>query len=259
MTIACSTSASASSRRPPPSARAIAEEMPPPIAPADSICIIMKPGNTSAMPASASSPETRDPPGLDQPGRRLRQHDDDVRPGQPQQRPRRSALRAAAGCADRADGFRHRARRRANNGRHRLIQRHAILRRDRTGSYAYMRLYKCAYTPLSRPRTDLFSRCRDDREARPSFQDCNCLAIRQAARHVSPFLRPAVCAGRDARHAIRDPQPARPRRADDDQRAGGRLGHGPHDAGPQHPAVAARRADRGGRLPGRPPAPRIAP
>ncbi len=34
----------------------MAEEMPPPIAPPDSICIIMKPGNTSAMPASASVP-----------------------------------------------------------------------------------------------------------------------------------------------------------------------------------------------------------
>src|SRR3984957_2011440 len=30
--------------------------MPPPIAPADSICIIMKPGNTTAMPVSASVP-----------------------------------------------------------------------------------------------------------------------------------------------------------------------------------------------------------
>ena len=30
--------------------------MPPPIAPAESICIIMKPGKTSAMPASASVP-----------------------------------------------------------------------------------------------------------------------------------------------------------------------------------------------------------
>ncbi len=34
----------------------MADEMPPPTAPADSICIIMKPGNTSAMPASASVP-----------------------------------------------------------------------------------------------------------------------------------------------------------------------------------------------------------
>jgi hypothetical protein len=41
---------------PPPSARAMAEEMPPPIAPADSICIIMKPGNTNAMPVNASRP-----------------------------------------------------------------------------------------------------------------------------------------------------------------------------------------------------------
>ena len=48
--------ASASSRRPAPSARAIAEDTPPPIAPADIICISMTPGNTSATPASASVP-----------------------------------------------------------------------------------------------------------------------------------------------------------------------------------------------------------
>ena len=53
---ACATSASASPRRPAPSARATAEEMPPPTAPADNIVIIMKPGKTSAMPVSASVP-----------------------------------------------------------------------------------------------------------------------------------------------------------------------------------------------------------
>ncbi len=56
MTIACSTSASASRRRSLPRARATAEEMPPPMAPADSIVIIMKPGKTSAMPVNASVP-----------------------------------------------------------------------------------------------------------------------------------------------------------------------------------------------------------
>ncbi len=56
MTTACSTSASASSRWPRPSARAIAAEMPPPIAPAEIVCISMTTGNTSAMPASASVP-----------------------------------------------------------------------------------------------------------------------------------------------------------------------------------------------------------
>ena len=56
MMIACQTRAFASSFRPEPSARAMAEEMPPPMAPPESICIIMKPGNTSAMPASASVP-----------------------------------------------------------------------------------------------------------------------------------------------------------------------------------------------------------
>jgi len=39
-----------------PSARAIAEEMPPPTAPAEIICISITPGNTSAIPASASVP-----------------------------------------------------------------------------------------------------------------------------------------------------------------------------------------------------------
>jgi hypothetical protein len=34
----------------------MAEEMPPPMAPAESICIIMNTGKTSAMPASASVP-----------------------------------------------------------------------------------------------------------------------------------------------------------------------------------------------------------
>ena len=56
MTSAWSASASASARRPPPSARAIADEMPPPMAPADIICISMSSGNTSATPASGSVP-----------------------------------------------------------------------------------------------------------------------------------------------------------------------------------------------------------
>src|SRR5512134_2862229 len=54
--MACITKASASLRRPAPSARATAEEIPPPTAPAESICISMKPGKTSAIPASASVP-----------------------------------------------------------------------------------------------------------------------------------------------------------------------------------------------------------
>lgn len=56
MISACSTSASASPVRRAPSARATADEMPPPMAPAEIICISMTPGNTSAIPASASMP-----------------------------------------------------------------------------------------------------------------------------------------------------------------------------------------------------------
>ena len=46
----------ARSRSPAPSARLIAEETPPPIAPADIICVNMVKGNTSAIPASGSMP-----------------------------------------------------------------------------------------------------------------------------------------------------------------------------------------------------------
>src|SRR5207245_1458765 len=56
MASAWTTSASASARRPAPSARAIADEIPPPMAPADIICISISTGKTSATPASASVP-----------------------------------------------------------------------------------------------------------------------------------------------------------------------------------------------------------
>ena len=53
---ACSASVAARSRSPAPIARLMAEETPPPIAPADIICVSMTKGNTSAIPASASVP-----------------------------------------------------------------------------------------------------------------------------------------------------------------------------------------------------------
>src|SRR5256712_13953117 len=56
MASACTASASASARRPAPSARAIAAEIPPPMAPADIICISISAGKTRATPASASVP-----------------------------------------------------------------------------------------------------------------------------------------------------------------------------------------------------------
>jgi hypothetical protein len=56
MASAWSTSASASARRPAPRARAIADEMPPPMAPADIICMSITMGKTSATPARASVP-----------------------------------------------------------------------------------------------------------------------------------------------------------------------------------------------------------
>src|SRR5262245_48706455 len=56
MTHACHASASASGRRPAPSARATAEATPPPMPPADMVCMSMISGNTRATPASASAP-----------------------------------------------------------------------------------------------------------------------------------------------------------------------------------------------------------
>jgi hypothetical protein len=56
MAKAWSTNASAAARRPAPRARAIADEMPPPMAPADIICISISTGKTTATPASASVP-----------------------------------------------------------------------------------------------------------------------------------------------------------------------------------------------------------
>src|SRR5262245_12181601 len=53
---ACSASASASWRRPPPRARATADATPPPMPPADIVCMSMISGNTSETPASASGP-----------------------------------------------------------------------------------------------------------------------------------------------------------------------------------------------------------
>ena len=53
---ACSASVAARSRFPAPTARLMADETPPPIAPADIICVSITKGNTSAMPASGSTP-----------------------------------------------------------------------------------------------------------------------------------------------------------------------------------------------------------
>jgi len=56
MMSACTTSRRAAAALPDPSARAMAEETPPPIAPAEVICSSMTSGNTSASPASGVVP-----------------------------------------------------------------------------------------------------------------------------------------------------------------------------------------------------------
>jgi len=54
--VACQASACAPSTSPAPSARLIADEMAPPIAPPDKVCISIANGNTTAIAASASRP-----------------------------------------------------------------------------------------------------------------------------------------------------------------------------------------------------------
>jgi len=56
MMTACSAIASASSWRPAPKARATEDAMPPPMPPADIVCISITRGKTSAAPAKASTP-----------------------------------------------------------------------------------------------------------------------------------------------------------------------------------------------------------
>ena len=56
MSVACNTRALAFTRSFAPSARLMAEEMPPPMEPADSICCNMTIGNTKAMPARGRRP-----------------------------------------------------------------------------------------------------------------------------------------------------------------------------------------------------------
>ena len=56
ITIACVTRRLASTRRPAPSARATAEATPPPMPPADMVCMSMTSGKVTDTPASASAP-----------------------------------------------------------------------------------------------------------------------------------------------------------------------------------------------------------
>ena len=97
ITSAWSTSALASRWRPAPSARATAALTPPPIPPADMVCISMISGKTRDTPASASAPSQPEKVGFAGVHRRLDGHDDDVGRGQAQQGPRDRALEEEAG------------------------------------------------------------------------------------------------------------------------------------------------------------------
>ena len=94
---ACRASAAARASSPEPSARLIAEDTPPPIAPADSICISMTIGKTRAMAASSRGAEDADVDGLGDRHRGDHQHGRQVGQRQPQ--------RASAGLARLSSGL----------------------------------------------------------------------------------------------------------------------------------------------------------
>src|SRR5437763_6172228 len=62
-----------------------------------------------------------------------------------------------------------------------LVEQHAMLRPRQGFNYAQMRLYVGVYAPLSSPEFSMS--LADDQNALL----CNCLAVRQASRHVTQF------------------------------------------------------------------------
>src|SRR2546428_4093007 len=85
MTSACTTSASASRLRPPPSARAMAEATPPPMPPADIVCLSMISGKDEGHARERVAAQPSDEHRLQHVDDRLDGDDDDVGGGQPQQ------------------------------------------------------------------------------------------------------------------------------------------------------------------------------
>src|SRR5262245_23154984 len=63
-------------------------------------------------------------------------------------------------------------------------------------------------------------------EPRAKAEVCNCLALREATRHVTQFY-----------DRVLDPGQVAAGGGNDDQRARQKLGHGSHNARPQHPAA----------------------
>ena len=152
MTSACSANASASARRPAPSARAIADDMPPPMAPADIICISISDGKHQRDAGQRIGAELADEIGFDQPDRSLREHHQHVRRGEPNERCRDRPLdqcagaRVVAGFFGRGDGWRGRraVRRRQGSARtcgrsHRLSRARPLNNRAYRSIYAYIK------------------------------------------------------------------------------------------------------------------------
>ena len=74
--------------------------------------------------------------------------------------------------------------------------------------------------------------------ATPS-QECNCLALRQAARHVTQFYDQCLAPAGLRDDAAFDPGEVETLGTADDQRARPRAGHGSNDTGTDHAAAGA--------------------
>lgn len=65
-------------------------------------------------------------------------------------------------------------------------------------------------------------------------EECNCLAVRSAARHVTQFYQSALGSRRPANNAIFDSSKAERQGTVDHKRSGQGNGHGSHDAWAKH-------------------------
>ena len=154
------------------------------MAPADIICISIKTGNTSATPASAIGAELADEISLDQPDRGLRQHHQHVRRGEPDQRRRDRSLDQRAGARVVARSFGRRAAIASGSGAAECSGR-TFGRSAGDGRTASLKpaAYRSICTYIK--RHGVLGTTMAEVSTNPA--SCNCLALRQAARHVTQF------------------------------------------------------------------------
>ena len=162
--------ASASARRPAPRARAMAEAMPPPMAPADIICISMKAGEDEGHAGQGGGAEMADPVGLDEAGECLGDHDEHVRGSKAKQEREDGGLQQserAGGMAGRRFRWSRGSRRGGWGGS----------RGERgVGHCVHMHLYGAMMEDHASPSVG--------RSEQPA-SGCHCAALRRAARRAT--------------------------------------------------------------------------